>query len=153
MEWNKIKMYFGNIRQAVCGKNPFAVELKQVRKECEERLHKETSGMQQLVENLRERVATAENQVAKADKTLGRMMMAQDMLEKTNNNLADLACCMEIGKVEALREFAQKLDWNNVLLRIAKCHISVLSRRDELEQRQREAAQRAKAQEDNFNME
>ena len=148
MENVKIKSYFRNLRSAICGKNFFAEEVNRARKECEERCSKEARGLQQLVENLRERVVSAEKQAEQSDKMLGRMMMAQNMLEKTNNNLADLACCMEIGKVEALREISQELDWNDILLRIVKCHIAVLTRKDELEKRQREAAQRA----DNFNL-
>jgi len=144
--------YLKTIWLALRGKNPYAEELEKAKKDYEQRLKRETYGQQQLVENLRERVTTAEKQRAAADKTLGKLMMAQDMLEKTNNNLADLACCMETGKVEALREFAQNLAWSNVLTRIVKCHISALTRRDELEKRQRNAARRAKTQEDNFNL-
>ena len=163
MNWEKVKRYFGHLWQSLRGDNPFAKveELKKeydaviadIKQKCAAQRDKEVKDLQRLVENLRERVAKAEADVKKADRLLGKMLMAQQMLEKTNTNLEDLACYMELGKAEKLREFAENLEWSNVLTRIVKCHITVLSRRDELEQRQREAAQRAKVQEDNFNLE
>lgn len=144
MERQDVSKYFGNLWQALRGRNPFAAELENMKKECEAQRDKEVKGLQKLVENLRERVTTAERQMVQADKTLGQLMMAQQMLDKTNGNLEDLACRMELGKAEPLREFSQNLEWSNVLTRIAKCHISALTRKDELEKRQRNAARRAK---------
>ena len=90
---------------------------------------------QKLIENLRQRIADADKQQKQTDRTLGTLIMARQLLEKTNNTLTDFCNYMEIGNVEALRDMTEDMSWSSVLLRIIKNYLLVLERKNELEQR------------------
>ena len=90
---------------------------------------------QTLTENLRQRLTDAEYKQKQTDRALASLMMARQLLDKTNNSLTDLCSYMEMGDAEALREMTESMEWSSTLLRIIKSHLQVLGRKNELENR------------------
>lgn len=74
-------------------------------------------------------------QLQKANSIIGKDIMAQSLLDKTNNGLEDLVWAMQRGNMEAVLELTQGLDWNHHLTRIAQQYLNVLRRKNELESR------------------
>ena len=150
-----MKQYFKNLLAALAGRLPLRDEVERERKKC-------ASEYQQLIENLRTRLAekeqdaretledvmaqnesrlavlrdklkAANEETHKANRTIGQLLMAKTMLEKTNTGLLSLCKAMENDDVDAMMEVTQHLDWNNDLTLIAQLHIQVLRRRNELD--------------------
>lgn len=111
---------------------------KEIEKKVEENgqaLRRQINDYQTLTENLRQRLADAEDKQRHTDRAVGNLMMARQLLDKTNNGLTDLCNYMEMGDAEALREMTEGMEWSSTLLRIIKSHLQVLGRKNELEQR------------------
>jgi len=107
----------------------------------------EIMGLQTLVENLRERLRDAEEQMQQSDRKLGQMMKTKQMFDKMNNNLSDLVLAMQVGNEESVRDVTEHLSWSKDLTAIAQCYLSLVQRKDELERHAKMAAK----QDDNFN--
>lgn len=91
--------------------------------------------LEQKNQELREDLEATLEQLQKANNTIGKDIMAQSLLDKTNNGLEDLYAAMQRGDTEAMMEVTQGLDWSNHLTRIAQQHLMVLKRKNELEAR------------------
>ena len=158
----RIERYLKNLMKALFGLDPYRDELEeakeQVRKSAEnmktmqdhlyaalekwdnavtemEKSDALATSLQTLTENLRQRLADAEDKQRHTDRAVGNLMMARQLLDKTNNGLTDLCNYMEMGDAEALREMTEGMEWSSTLLRIIKSHLQVLGRKNELEQR------------------
>lgn len=70
-----------------------------------------------------------------ANRTVAKDLIAQSLLDKTNNGLEDLYAAMKSGEVEKILMATQYLDWSNHLVRIAQVHLGVLRRKNELVER------------------
>lgn len=99
----------------------------QHRLQCEE--------LEQKNQELRDDLEATLEQLQKANNTIGKDIMAQSLLDKTNNGLEDLYAAMQRGDTEAMMEVTKDLDWSNHLTRIAQQHLMVLKRKNELEAR------------------
>lgn len=87
------------------------------------------------IAGLREDLDRTLELLQKANSTIGKDLMAQSMLEKTNNSMEDLAAAMQSGDVDKMMMATEYLDWSNQLTRIAQLHVNVLKRRNELVER------------------
>ncbi len=87
------------------------------------------------IADLREDLDRTLELLQKANAAVGKDLMAQAMLEKTNNGLEDLCSAMQSGEVEKLLMATQYLDWSSTIVRIAQLHIGVLRRKNELVER------------------
>jgi len=76
-----MKHYITNIWNALLGKNPYLSELEKIRLDCEQKASSEATGYQVLIENLRERLKTAAEDVASANKYIGKLLQEKNELE------------------------------------------------------------------------
>ncbi len=135
-----------NLRQRVADKEELVEQVRKERADERERYKKAVEAMrfqhsqeravleQRLAETKEDLNATLQ-QLQHANSSLGKDIMAQSLLEKTNNGLEDLYAAMQRGDTEAMMEITQGLDWSNHLTRIAQQHLMVLKRKNELEAR------------------
>lgn len=72
-------------------------------------------------------------QLQRVNQDIGREMMSESMLRKTNAALNDLYVAMESGEEEKLRMAVDYLDWNRYLMQIAKLHLDMLIEKKYLE--------------------
>lgn len=87
------------------------------------------------IAGLREDLDRTLELLQKANATIGKDLMAQSLLDKTNNGLEDLLTAMQSSDVERILMATQYLDWNCYLVRIAQVHLGVLRRKNELVER------------------
>lgn len=74
-------------------------------------------------------------QLQKANKGIAREMLAQSMLDKTNNSLQDLVTAMKRGDVDMMMMAVEYLEWSNPLSQIAQLYTQLLKRKNELVER------------------
>lgn len=112
-------------------------------------LEKKEKSYQSLTENLREHLADKDKRIAELrmdmEKTLGRLqesnhalakqMVAQSLLDKTNNALEDLCSAMQSGDMDQILSVSENMDWSNAIPRIVQQHVMVLRRKNELAER------------------
>lgn len=103
-----------------------------------ERHEQEIRERDEKMAGLREDLDDTLERLQNANQALARDCMAQQMLDKTNNALADLYAAMNAGETERILAVTETLEWCNPLLRVAQQHIMVLRRKNELEERQYE---------------
>ena len=74
-------------------------------------------------------------QLQKVNKGIAREMLAQSMLDKTNNSLQDLVTAMKRGDVDMMMMAVEYLEWSNPLSQIAQLYTQLLKRKNELVER------------------
>ena len=72
-------------------------------------------------------------QLQRVNQDIGREMMSESMLRKTNAALNDLYVAMESRDEEKLKMAVDYLDWNRYLMQIAKLHLDMLIEKNNLE--------------------
>lgn len=76
------KRYISNIWRAILGRSSYHVEIERVRQECEQKAASEVRDYQELVENLRERLRLAEEDIASANRYIGKLLQQKGELEE-----------------------------------------------------------------------
>lgn len=99
--------------------------------EYEERM----SDRDEKIAALREDLDRTLELLQEANRAIAKDIMAQSLLDKTNNGLEELYAAMQSGDTEKITMAMQYLDWSNVLPRIAHQHLMVLRRKNELVER------------------
>lgn len=142
--------YLANLFSAIIGRKTVQKD-----KEKPNTSHASISDYQKLVENLRERLSTAEanyraemadlhacykeqvrclqDKLQQANATIGQETRSKAMLEQTNNALSDLCSAMAGDSIDEIIYVTQRLEWSNPLTRIAQYYINVIKRKAELE--------------------
>lgn len=90
---------------------------------------------EEAMSELRSRMLAAENELDTVRKDIGKEMRNSNLLTKTNSGLSDLCTAMSCGDIEKMMMVTEYLEWNSYLTRIAQYHLTVLRRKDELEER------------------
>ena len=134
----KIKDYQNlteNLRRRVTEKDLEIERYKRKLVDRHEEFQERMAERDEKIANLRTDLDGTLAQLEKANKLLAKELMAQSLLEKTNNGLEDLLSAMQSGDVEKIAMAVQYLDWSNPLSRIAQQYLMVLRRRNELVER------------------
>lgn len=100
---------------------------------------------------LREALDATLERLQTVNRAIAHDLVAQSLLDKTNNGLEDLIQAMQSGDVEKMMQVTQYLDWSSHLVRIAQAHLNVLRRKNELVERLHFAE--SKGDDDNVNYE
>lgn len=74
--------YIKNIWRAILGRSSYSVEIERVRQECEQKAASEVRDYQVLVENLRERLRLAEEDIMSANRHIGKLLQQKGELEE-----------------------------------------------------------------------
>ena len=74
--------YIKNIWRAILGRSSYPVEIERVRQECEQKAASEVRDYQGLVENLRERLRLAEENITSANRYIGKLLQQKGELEE-----------------------------------------------------------------------
>lgn len=128
---------------------------RRIEQECEQRYRSHVKDYQRLIENLRTRLADADithrqemadlhasykmqvknltDKLQKANADMGNYIRSQQMLERTNDALTDLAAAIAGGDTDDIIRVTEELEWSNPLTQIAHGHLNILRRRNELE--------------------
>lgn len=142
-KYNQWKNYVEEIRKAEEKHTAIVNELKQQYEEQIQQLKQQHERevidrheeYEEKLNGLREDIARTSDRLQEANKAMANNLMAQSMLDKTNNGLNDLVSAMASGEVETVLAATQYLDWSSYLTRIAQCFLNVLRRKNELEER------------------
>ena len=74
--------YIKNIWRAILGRSSYPVEIERVRQEYEQKAASDVRDYQVLVENLRERLRSAEEDITSANRYIGKLLQQKGELEE-----------------------------------------------------------------------
>ena len=67
--------------ECLAWQEPLSQRVEKIRRDCEQKASSEATGYQVLIENLRERLKTAAEDVASANKYIGKLLQEKNELE------------------------------------------------------------------------
>lgn len=124
-----------NLRKRLSEKDQTIEDLRKEQNRLSEFRLRELAERDEKIAALRSDLDQTLELLQKANNALGKEVMAQAMLNKTNNALEDLCAAMQSGDVDKMLMATEYLDWSDYLTRIAQKHLNVLKRKNELVER------------------